>query len=91
MDQASQKGIIYIDGSGPTYATATTFQESLLAAGAGITLVDSVAASKSSQDPPMGFALIRPPGHHAIPKGPMGFCVLEMWPLQLVMPNVYMD
>ncbi|CBI37522.3 hypothetical protein VitviT2T_005957 [Vitis vinifera] len=76
MDQASQKGIIYIDGSGPTYATATTFQESLLAAGAGITLVDSVvAASKSSQDPPMGFALIRPPGHHAIPKGPMGFCV----------------
>lgn len=76
MDKASEKGLIFIEGSGPTYATATTFQESLVAAGAGITLVDSVvAASKNSKDPPTGFALIRPPGHHAIPKGPMGFCV----------------
>ncbi|GAV73035.1 Hist_deacetyl domain-containing protein [Cephalotus follicularis] len=76
MDRASQQGIIYIDGSGPTYATTTTFQESLLAAGAGLALVDSVvAASNNNQVPPMGFALVRPPGHHAIPKGPMGFCV----------------
>ncbi|XP_044469369.1 histone deacetylase 14-like [Mangifera indica] len=76
MDWASQRGIVVIEGSGPTYATATTFQESLIAAGAGIALIDSVVStSKSSVDPPMGFALIRPPGHHAIPKGPMGFCV----------------
>lgn len=76
MDQASQQGILFIDGSGPTYATATTFHESLVAAGAGIALVDSVvAASENCLDPPVGFALIRPPGHHAIPKGPMGFCV----------------
>ncbi|KAJ6397829.1 hypothetical protein OIU77_018775 [Salix suchowensis] len=46
MDQASEQGIIYIDGSGPTYATATTFQESLVAAGAGITLVNSVVMSQ---------------------------------------------
>ncbi|KAK3002732.1 hypothetical protein RJ639_018426 [Escallonia herrerae] len=76
MDQASEQGIIFIEGSGPTYATATTFRESLIAAGASISIVDSVvAASKISQDPPTGFALVRPPGHHAIPKGPMGFCV----------------
>ncbi|XP_020534435.1 histone deacetylase 14 isoform X2 [Jatropha curcas] len=76
MDKASEKGIIVIDGTGPTYATASTFQESLLAAGAGLALVDSVVAvSAKSQNPPAGFALIRPPGHHAIPKGPMGFCV----------------
>lgn len=76
MDQASQDGLIFIEGSGPTYATVDTFQESLIAAGAGIALIDSVVAeSKNSKDPPTGFALIRPPGHHAIPKGPMGFCV----------------
>ncbi|CAI9758337.1 unnamed protein product [Fraxinus pennsylvanica] len=76
MAQASEQGLIFIDGSGPTYATATTFHESILAAGAGISLVDSVVlASKFRHDPPVGFALVRPPGHHAIPKGPMGFCV----------------
>lgn len=76
MEQATEKGLIFIDGSGPTYATATTFDDSLIAAGAGISLVDSVvAASRIREDPPTGFALIRPPGHHAVPKGPMGFCV----------------
>ncbi|KAK4477793.1 hypothetical protein RD792_017055, partial [Penstemon davidsonii] len=76
MDQASDQGLIFIDGSGPTYATSTTFHESLLAAGAGISLVDVVVTvSKLSKDPPIGFALVRPPGHHAVPTGPMGFCV----------------
>lgn len=42
MEQASEQGIIVIDGSGPTYATASTFQDSLIAAGAGLAVVDSV-------------------------------------------------
>ncbi|KAI5384168.1 histone deacetylase 14, chloroplastic [Lathyrus oleraceus] len=76
MDQALEKGLILIEGSGPTYATSTTFQESIIAAGAGLALVDSVvAASKITKDSPTGFALIRPPGHHAVPEGPMGFCI----------------
>ncbi|KAK7358816.1 hypothetical protein VNO77_00756 [Canavalia gladiata] len=76
MDQALEKGLIFIDGSGPTYATATTFQESIIAAGAGLALIDSVVAgSKIKGDAPTGFALIRPPGHHAVPQGPMGFCI----------------
>ncbi|KAG5029825.1 hypothetical protein AAZX31_05G180000 [Glycine max] len=76
MDQAVEKGLIFLDGSGPTYATATTFQESIVAAGAGLALVDSVVAcSKIKGDAPTGFALIRPPGHHAVPQGPMGFCI----------------
>ncbi|TVU51128.1 hypothetical protein EJB05_02535, partial [Eragrostis curvula] len=76
MSRASDEGLILIEGTGPTYATETTFKESLLSAGAGITLVDSVvAASKLGPNPPLAFALIRPPGHHAVPEGPMGFCV----------------
>ncbi|KAG2250004.1 hypothetical protein Bca52824_089632 [Brassica carinata] len=101
MDEASDSGLIFIEGSGPTYATSTvsalcsylyitkrtiSLPESLpsisdiprftYAAGAGMALVDSViTASRNSMDPPTGFALIRPPGHHAVPKGPMGFCV----------------
>ncbi|XP_071728855.1 histone deacetylase 14, chloroplastic-like [Rutidosis leptorrhynchoides] len=75
MEWASVQGVIPIDVFGDTYATATTFNESLAAAGAGLSLVDYVvAASKITKNPPVGFALIRPPGHHAIPKGPMGFC-----------------
>ncbi|KAK1300546.1 Histone deacetylase 14 [Acorus calamus] len=76
MSKASEDGLIFIEGSGPTYATPTTFQESLIAAGAGISLIDAVVtASKANLNPPIGFALIRPPGHHAVPDGPMGFCV----------------
>ncbi|VFQ71348.1 unnamed protein product [Cuscuta campestris] len=72
----AEKGIIFIDETKPTYATASTFKDSLLAAGAALAVVDSVvAASKLSPNPPVGFAVIRPPGHHAIPTGPMGFCV----------------
>lgn len=76
MEQASEQGLIIIDGSAPTYATPSTFQDSLIAAGAGLAVVDSVVtASKNSKEPPVGFALIRPPGHHAVPDGPMGFCI----------------
>ncbi|CAN0865116.1 hypothetical protein LINGRAHAP2_LOCUS9140 [Linum grandiflorum] len=42
MDKASHQGIIFIERTGPTYATSTTFQESLVAAAAGLQLVDSV-------------------------------------------------
>ncbi|KAI5059158.1 hypothetical protein GOP47_0025477 [Adiantum capillus-veneris] len=76
MEKACEEGLIYVEGSGPTYATSSTFSESLRAAGAGMALVDSVvAASTMKREPPIGFALVRPPGHHAVPSGPMGFCI----------------
>ena len=48
----------------------------LQAAGAAMALVDAVVENSSAQQSaPAGFGICRPPGHHAVPKGPMGFCL----------------
>lgn len=48
----------------------------LRAAGTGMVLVDAVMeGSYSGGTTPTGFGLCRPPGHHAVPKGAMGFCL----------------
>ena len=53
-----------------TYTTRDTWHAALMSAGAAIAAVDAVAAGRASN----AFAFTRPPGHHATPGQPMGFC-----------------
>ena len=67
-----------LEPGGPTYAGRDTAQLARRAAGAGMALVDAVEkADRAGVTPPVGFSICRPPGHHAVPAGPMGFCVLS--------------
>ena len=49
------------------------------AAGAAFAVVDAVAGCEEAAGSPVprGFALIRPPGHHATKDKPMGFCLFS--------------
>ena len=58
---------------GDTYATPASYAAALTAAGSTLQLLDRVLGSDIHQ----GFALIRPPGHHATRNRAMGFCLLN--------------
>ncbi|MEZ4659436.1 MAG: histone deacetylase [Caldilineaceae bacterium] len=54
-----------------TYANRDTYQAALLSAGGLLNVVDAVLRGQADN----GFALVRPPGHHALQHRGMGFCI----------------
>src|SRR5499427_1319611 len=58
---------------GDTITSRDSFAVGLLAVGGFLRLLDSIAAGESQN----GFALVRPPGHHALSDRAMGFCLFN--------------
>lgn len=56
-----------------TYATAASWNVASRACGGLLAVVDAVVGGRAAN----GFALGRPPGHHASPEQAMGFCLLS--------------
>ena len=56
-----------------TQVSERSFEVALLAAGAAIDGVRRVVKGEDRT----ALCLVRPPGHHALPKGPMGFCLFN--------------
>jgi acetoin utilization deacetylase AcuC-like enzyme len=58
---------------GDTITCRDSFGVGLLAVGGFLNLLDAIAAGEH----PNGFALVRPPGHHALRNRAMGFCLFN--------------
>ncbi len=56
-----------------TSTSAKSWEVACLAAGGGLSAVDSIMEGKIQN----GFALVRPPGHHAEASRAMGFCIFN--------------
>jgi len=56
-----------------TYVNSHSYEVALLAAGGMLNLVQAVLQGRVKN----GFALVRPPGHHAMPSRGMGFCIFN--------------
>ena len=59
--------------SGDTYATPESYELARLAAGSTIAVVDQILTGQAAN----GFALVRPPGHHAEYNRISGFCLFN--------------
>jgi acetoin utilization deacetylase AcuC-like enzyme len=56
-----------------TYYARRSVEAARRAAGGALALVDALVGGEAR----FGFAILRPPGHHARPSGAMGFCLLN--------------
>ena len=72
LNEESQKGAHEFEPS-PSYVTEQSYLAALGAVGATL----SVSRQIISQTEGRGFAIVRPPGHHAEPDASMGFCLFN--------------
>jgi acetoin utilization deacetylase AcuC-like enzyme len=71
VQRVAQSGGGYLDPD--TYVSPRSFDAALMAAGGLVRAVEAVLAGEVAN----GFALVRPPGHHATPTRAMGFCLFN--------------
>lgn len=72
LESACHSGPQIID-SAPTYVTPASLEAALNAAGGVLSLLRAMLRREVQN----GFAIVRPPGHHAEPNRAMGFCLLN--------------
>jgi acetoin utilization deacetylase AcuC-like enzyme len=66
---AAESGGRWLDPD--TYVSPRSYEIALLAAGGALAVLDGFARGE------VDFALVRPPGHHALPDRAMGFCLFN--------------
>jgi acetoin utilization deacetylase AcuC-like enzyme len=68
---APKQGLVRLDAD--TAMSPASLEAALRAAGAVVAAVDAVMAGEARN----AFCAVRPPGHHAEPHRPMGFCIFN--------------
>ena len=71
VEQTCLNNIGYLDLD--TYCTKDSYKAALIAAGGIIDLTKAVISDEAKN----GFAIVRPPGHHAVQDRSMGFCIFS--------------
>jgi acetoin utilization deacetylase AcuC-like enzyme len=72
LEKAMTQAPAYVDQA-PTYIVPQSYEIARLAAGGALRAIEAVLAGEAGA----ALALVRPPGHHAEPDRPMGFCLFN--------------